>query len=117
METRALIKLNKEGISLMTPKEKEELINLINKLQEEAEKQKWRNTILEELSQNNLISALKIDKKHNDLLEKHLKEADKKFENAKALYVKGKIDLAETNLHQGYYNALADLKRAGAKYV
>lgn len=117
MEKEVLMKLNKEGLSLITQKEKEILINLIKRLHEEVEKQKWRNTILEELSQNNLISALKIDKRYNDLLEEHLKEADNKFENAKALYVKGKIDLAETNLHQGYYNALADLKRAGTKNV
>lgn len=78
---------------------------------EEIIKQRFINKTLEEVSQKNLKMLLNTSTRYNDLIQESINEADKRFENAKQNYVHNKIHISKLSEAQGYYQALADLKK------
>lgn len=89
-------------------KAKEAIIELQD---EEIAKQRFINKKLEEVSQKNLEMLLNTSMRYNDLIQESLNKADTRFENAKQNYVHDKIHISKLSEAQGYYQALADLKK------
>ena len=95
-------------------KTKEEIIELKD---EEIVKQRFINKTLEEVGQKNLKMLLNTSTRYNDFIQESLNKADRRFENAKQNYVHDKIHISKLSEAQGYYQALADLKKkVGKKY-
>lgn len=89
-------------------KSKDAIIELQDK---EIVKQRFINETLEDVNKRNLKVLLNTSTRYNNLIQESINEADKRFENAKQNYVHNKIHISKLSEAQGYYQALADLKK------
>lgn len=84
---------------------------IIDLKDEEIVKQKFINEKQEKVNERNLKLLLNTSIRYNNLIRESLNKADIRFENAKQNYVHNKIHISKLSEAQGYYQALADLKK------